>query len=91
MNPSIQIPFDEAGGQVLDVVSQKSYPVNYVFEEAKYKESESAKRVLGVSGNALSFDGYSTYIEAEGITEDINSLTISLWVVPRAYATRTIS
>jgi len=89
MKPSIHIPFDETGSQVLDIASQKNYDVNYVFENAKYKESESAKRVLGISGKALSFDGYSTYIEAESIKEDTDALTISVWVAPRAYATRT--
>lgn len=89
MNPDIRISFDESGSQVLEAVSQKRYFVNYVFEDAKYKESEPAKRVRGVSGNALSFDGYSTWIAAEGITENVKGLTVSIWVAPRAYATRT--
>lgn len=89
VNPSIYIPFDETGSRVVDVATQKSYDVNYVFENAKYKESESAKRTLGVIGKALSFDGYSTYIETEGLKKDTNALTISVWVAPRAYATRT--
>lgn len=89
MNPDIRISFDESGSQVLDAVSQKQYFVNYVFEDAKYKESEPAKRVRGVSGNALSFDGYSTWIAADGITENVKGLTVSIWVAPRAYATRT--
>lgn len=89
MNPDIRISFDESGSQVLEAVSQKQYFVNYVFEDAKYKESEPAKRVRGVSGNALSFDGYSTWIAADGITENVKGLTVSIWVAPRAYATRT--
>lgn len=81
--------FDEDGSQVTEMSSQSSYPVHYVFENAKYKQSESAKRVDGVSGKALSFDGYSTFIEAEAVSEDTQALTVSLWVAPRAYATRT--
>lgn len=81
--------FDEEGGSISETVGNKSYPINYVFENAEYKQDESAKRVNGVSGKALSFDGYSTYIEAQSPTEDVQALTVSLWVAPRAYATRT--
>ena len=86
---AMYISFDEDGSQVTDLISQKNYPVSYVFENAKYKQPESAKRVDGVSGKALSFDGYSTFVEAEAVTEDTKALTVSLWVAPRAYATRT--
>lgn len=89
MKQAMYISFDESGSQVTDILSQKSYPVSYVYENAKYKESESAKRATGVSGMALSFDGYSTFVEAEAVGEDTQALTVSLWVAPRAYATRT--
>ena len=86
---AMYISFDEDGAQVTEMISQKNYPVHYVFENAKYKQPESAKRVTGVAGKALSFDGYSTFVEAESITGDAQALTVSLWVAPRAYATRT--
>lgn len=86
---TMYISFDEDGAQVTEMISQKNYPVHYVFENAKYKQPESAKRVDGVSGKALSFDGYSTFVEAEAVAEDTKALTVSLWVAPRAYATRT--
>lgn len=89
MNPSVYFSFDESGAQVCDAVSQKQYAVNYVFADAKYKQSEPPKRTAGVSGSALSFDGYSTFIEAECPVEDTRALTVSLWVAPRAFATRT--
>ncbi len=89
VKPAIYFSFDEDGDKVVDGASQQQYPVHYVFQDAKYKQSEPAKRVKGVSGNALSFDGYSTYVQADGLAEDVSALTVSLWVAPRGYATRT--
>ena len=83
------ISFDENGGDyVIEELSKQKYDVSYVFSDAEYKKSQSAKRVSGVSGNALLFDGYSTYIDIDGIDDCANALTVSVWVAPRAYENR---
>lgn len=89
LESKMHISFDEDGSEVSESVSQDRYAVNYVFEDAKYKQSQSAKRTNGVSGKALSFDGYSTYVEAKGMRQEMRELTVSVWVAPRAYGTRT--
>ncbi len=91
-NPSdtaiLSLRFEDTGNQTLDAAGQ-AYPVHHVFSDAKYQAPESAARVPGVAGTALRFDGYSTYVEAMPITADTGALTVSLWVAPRAFATRT--
>ncbi len=88
VKPMNAISFDETGNRVTDRAAGVQYDVNYVFANALYKEPQPAPRVPGVKGNALSFDGYSTWLEAQGNQEDTSALTVSLWVAPRAFATR---
>lgn len=89
MKAMYHLSFNETTGEVTEEISGKTYPVHYVFSEAKYKKNELPKRVTGVTGNALAFDGYSTWIETEAPEDDMEALSVSVWVAPRAFATRT--
>lgn len=89
MKPLYHLAFEEASGKVTEEVSGKTYPIRYVFSEAKYKKPEWPKHVTGVAGEALLFDGYSTWIETEMPEDDMEALSVSVWVAPRAFATRT--
>lgn len=85
---SMYLDFDEESEIVVDQVSKKKFNVNYVFNDAKYKESIKTIRKIGISNKALLFDGYSTFIEAGKVIGIESDFTISLYVAPRAYETR---
>lgn len=78
--------FDEAEGKkVLNKVTGKSSEINYVFNNAKFKPASDPVRIPGAAGNALLFDGFSTWIENnEGILgSKKDEFSIEVWAAPR--------
>jgi beta-fructofuranosidase len=81
-------PLDEKDGRTaLDVVSGRQDEISYALLDARFTESADPKRVAGISGNALLFDGYSTWISrpADAVEQPLDALTITAWVAPRSY------
>ncbi|GGC76017.1 hypothetical protein GCM10007216_03210 [Thalassobacillus devorans] len=81
-------PLNEAeGSEAKDEVTGKMDPVSYVFNDAEYKPSTVPLWREGLVGNALLFDGYSTWItrDAESMIQPEEALTIEGWVAPRSY------
>lgn len=79
---------DEGAGKTTkEKVSGEVFPIEYVFNNAKYKPSTEPLWRKGVLGNSLLFDGYSTFIEKkEGIIQEpLSELTIEAWVAPRSF------
>ena len=78
--------FDESAGvTAADAVSATSDSIHYIFlEREPYGEPVRRK---GVAGNALDFDGYSSFIErdAAGFHFPEGSFSVSVWVAPRAF------
>jgi sucrose-6-phosphate hydrolase SacC (GH32 family) len=80
--------FDEGCGRhVEDRVSRKSDPIAYVFNAARYKPSSDPLWRPGVRGQALLFDGYSTWVTraAGQLPSPGAALTISAWVAPASF------
>jgi len=80
--------FDEAGKCDRTAVSGEAGGeafIDYVFNHAKYKKSEAAERVPGITGNALKLDGYSTFIKYDSITAESGSITVTGWIAPRTW------
>ncbi|WP_223068907.1 GH32 C-terminal domain-containing protein [Paenibacillus caui] len=80
--------FDEGSGQTAeDSVTARKDPIDYVFNQARYKPSNDPQRRKGIKGNALLFDGYSTWVTRKGadIEKPQDALTIEAWVAPRSY------
>ena len=69
-------------------ISGSEYPLRYVFSEAKYKSSQNAANPDGVRGKSALFDGYSTCSDTCQ-TREYETMTVSVWVAPRAFDTRT--
>lgn len=60
-------------------------PIEYIFNQARYKESCSPRWVLSsLGGYALDFDGYSTYIKDKA-TEVNGSFTVVTVIAPRCF------
>ncbi|WP_147803742.1 GH32 C-terminal domain-containing protein [Alkalicoccus halolimnae] len=80
--------FDEGDGdKTLDGAVGYEDDISYVFNDAVDKPSTPPLWREGISGEALLFDGYSTWIEREAadFTELNSTFTIETWVAPRAY------
>lgn len=87
-SPSARWDFDERTGAVTrEAVSGSADPVDYVFNDARYKPGSDPVRRRGVLGRALYFDGYSTTVTAEGPGKlDVTGgMTIDVWIAPYAY------
>ena len=69
-------------------ISGSEYPLRYIFSEAKYKSSQNAANPDGVRGKSALFDGYSTCSDTCQ-TREYETMTVSVWVAPRAFDTRT--
>ncbi|UJF32392.1 LamG domain-containing protein [Paenibacillus hexagrammi] len=82
-----QWSFNEGNGKVTkEQVSQTNDTINYVFNQAVYKPSTDPEwRNDGISGKALLFDGYSTWVTHPAITTPQSQISIEAWVAPRAY------
>jgi sucrose-6-phosphate hydrolase SacC (GH32 family) len=80
--------FDEGAGKLAgDTVSGIQDPINYVFNDAQYKADSDPLWRDGISGTALLFDGYSTWIErpADNFFQAVDQLTIAAWIAPRSH------
>lgn len=80
--------FDERSGKTAaDVIGKRNDSIDYVFNHARFKASSDPQRRKGISGNALLFDGYSTWIKrsADLIGKPEDALTLEAWVAPRSY------
>ncbi|WP_163538687.1 GH32 C-terminal domain-containing protein [Gracilibacillus sp. YIM 98692] len=80
--------FDEGSGAITqEQQSKQKNQIYYVFNHAKQKPSSDPLWRKGVSGPALLFDGYSTWISSDAPKFHIpkGSLTLEAWVAPRAY------
>ena len=83
--------FDEGRGrQALETVSGRHDPVDFVFNQARYKpDSDPLWRAAPacIKGGCLLFDGYSTDVVAPGLAAAQlgNGWTISAWVAPHAF------
>ncbi|QHA35040.1 glycoside hydrolase [Rossellomorea marisflavi] len=86
MKQLYQIDFSEGkGNTVWECVREKNLHVHYVFNEAKYKASVAPRWIRSsILRYALDFDGYSTWIEDEGIIHNA-SFTISIILAPRCF------
>ena len=89
-NLQLHLAFDEGSGKTAHDSSGniEDAEINYVFNNALYKESEAPqRRDTGVVNGSLLFDGYSQYIRYDysqyKVSQD--SLTISCYVAPRVF------
>ncbi|MFJ3043795.1 GH32 C-terminal domain-containing protein [Streptomyces tendae] len=86
--PTARWDFDErSGAAAREAVSGSATPVEYVFNDARYKPDSDPVRRRGVRGRALYFDGYSTYVTAEGPgrVDLADGVTVDVWIAPYAY------
>ncbi|MCX5328594.1 GH32 C-terminal domain-containing protein [Streptomyces sp. NBC_00140] len=87
-SPTARWDFDErTGAATLEAVSGSPTPVDYVFNDARYKPDSDPVRRRGIHGRALYFDGYSTYITADGPgrLDTADGMTVDVWIAPYAY------
>ena len=80
--------FDEGRGCVTtERVSGSRNPIAYVFNQAKYKPSSDPMWRKGIQGQALLFDGYSTWVthSLDDFMPPSTALTIAAWVAPRTF------
>lgn len=89
-NLQLHLAFDEGSGKTAHDSSGniEDAEINYVFNNALYKESEDPQwRDTGVVNGSLLFDGYSQYIRYDysqyKVSQD--SLTIICYVAPRVF------
>jgi len=78
--------FDESNGKLaLDQISGESDSIHYIFNYEK-PLSDPIRRT-GIQGNALVFDGFSSWIEipASKFKSPSDEMSISVWVAPRAF------
>ena len=81
-------PLDEGKGSlVADVISWKSDTISYALLQAPFTEACDPQWRTGIRGNAMLFDGYSTWItrQADDIEVPGDAITLSAWVAPRSY------
>jgi len=81
---------DGHGRDSLEAVSKRRDPVSFVFNEARYKpNSDPQWRAASacIKNGCLLFDGYSTDIEAPGLSAPqlAGGWTVSAWVAPHAF------
>lgn len=79
-------PFDENEGKIaLDNVAMMQDSISYIFNDNAPFSDPIRKK--GVLGNALEFDGFSSYVERESsfFSFPESSFTVSVWVAPRAF------
>ena len=89
-NLQLYLKMDEKSGNTCSDSAQKQEPakVFYNLSNGTYQAPIDPQwRENGVKGGALQFDGYSSYIryDYESIAIGGSSLTLDVWVAPRAY------
>lgn len=77
--------YEGNGSNTKEHVRGNKLQIEYVFNDATYKQSCSPRWIKSqVSGYALDFDGYSTYIVDEPL-EQTRAITISALIAPRCF------
>ncbi|MGN6181385.1 MAG: Ig-like domain-containing protein [Mucilaginibacter sp.] len=78
-SPVIYFKFDETNGTntAHDEISNTNLPISNQFNKPE--------RVIGVTGNALRTDGFSTWIQTNKNLGLTNSLTLETWLVLESY------
>ncbi|WP_133175420.1 GH32 C-terminal domain-containing protein [Sphingomonas oleivorans] len=81
-----QWKFDEGEGDfAIERISGERIAIEYVFNRARFKPSSSPIWKKGISGTALLFDGYSTFLRGPKARLSLgSSFTVEAWVAPRA-------
>ncbi len=78
---SMYFSFDEQSGtpSALEAISNTEYPIKNNFNKPE--------RIAGVSGNALRFDGWSTWIEKENvsISGTTRKMTVACWYATESF------
>jgi sucrose-6-phosphate hydrolase SacC (GH32 family) len=80
--------FDEGqGNTTTEQVSGRANSIAYVFNKARYKPSSDPMWRGGIRGQALLFDGYSTWVRhpLDAFSTPTRALTVSAWVAPRTF------
>ncbi|MBU7316624.1 GH32 C-terminal domain-containing protein [Paenibacillus sp. SM 69] len=83
-----QWSFDEGKGAFArDLVTGSFDKIEFALSKGRFQPHKEPEWRRGISGNALLFDGYSTYIRrsASEVKQPSTGLTITAWVVPRLY------
>lgn len=81
---------EQAGRSTIEAVSGRADPVNYVFNQARFKPATAPlwrSAPACVVKGCLLLDGYSTNIAAPGLTSAQlqQGFTVSAWVAPHAF------
>lgn len=80
--------FDEGqGSSAKDAASDKKDKIEHALGKGRFQPQQPPDWRPGISGTALSFDGYSTYIRRSSVDvgKPTDGLTITAWIVPRTY------
>lgn len=78
--------FDEANGKIaVDDVAQYADSIQYIFNDRDPKSDPIRRK--GVTGSALEFDGFSSFIsrDASSFAFPEGSFSVSVWVAPRTF------
>lgn len=81
-------PFDEGQGNITkDTVSGLEDKIEFALQKGRFQPPQNPIWRNGISGSALLFDGYSTYIRrpAEEVQPSKEGFSLSVWVAPRTY------
>lgn len=76
--------FNEGKGKhAREEITGSNHPIHYIFNNGVYKEASWRK---GLTGNALFFDGYSTWVDCGHLffEKEFSKFSIEVWVAPRA-------
>lgn len=88
MEPIAYWPFDEGQGRIAkDLASGSCEQIQFALLKGRYQPSQDPIWRKGVSGSALLFDGYSTWLErSASLSPSLSKeLTITAWIAPRSY------
>lgn len=80
--------FDEGqGNKAWDIVSGKEDNITFALAKGRFQPPQHPVWRPGLSGTALSFDGYSTYIRrwSGEVGKPTDALSIAAWIAPRTY------
>ncbi|AJY74053.1 GH32 C-terminal domain-containing protein [Paenibacillus beijingensis] len=80
--------FDEGEGHTaVDLAAGNEDQIEFALRKGRFQPPQEPVWREGISGSALLFDGYSTYIErpSDKVGQPLNGLSISVWVAPRHY------
>ncbi|WP_223192453.1 GH32 C-terminal domain-containing protein [Paenibacillus sedimenti] len=88
MEPIAYWAFDEGQGSIAhDQASGRNDQIEFALLRGRYQPQREPIWRQGINGNALLFDGYSTWLKrsADLTPKLFDGLTITAWVAPRSY------